>query len=119
MSAEDLSRFERETLVRIAFARRPYTAGTTRSELRRGGYYGLIQRRLLELETKGAPRSVLRVTAAGFAALRAQPCTECGVARSATCVGQYDAMREPALACDACCGHGCEDGRCVRLTEDE
>lgn len=40
-------------------------------------------------------------------------CTICG--RSATCVGLYDADGyEPA--CDVCCGHGCEDGHCVRCT---
>lgn len=35
----------------------------------------------------------------------------------ATCVGRYDAPDEEPerLACDDCCGHGCEDGHCRPL----
>lgn len=36
-------------------------------------------------------------------------CAECG--KPATCFGSYE-DRPHAYACDACCGHGCEDGRC-------
>jgi hypothetical protein len=47
-------------------------------------------------------------------------CAECGDER-ATCVGVYDGADHAAPACDACCGHGCEDGRCymVVAAEDE
>jgi hypothetical protein len=33
----------------------------------------------------------------------------------AVCVGAYEGPGPIALACDTCCGHGCEDGWCVRL----
>lgn len=35
---------------------------------------------------------------------------ECG--RPATCFGSYESDLTPAYACDECCGHGNEDGRC-------
>lgn len=114
----DLSLFERETLARVAFAHRPFTVATARAALRQGGYYGLIQRKLLGLADKSAKRSVLFVTTAGRAALRAQACWHCGATPSA-CLGQYESMREPQVACDLCCGHGCEDGRCVQLAVEE
>lgn len=39
-------------------------------------------------------------------------CEDCG--RPATCIGRYE-MRSVQLACDECCGHGCEDGLCVPI----
>lgn len=45
---------------------------------------------------------------------RAPICSHCRE-RPAVCLGQYDNMLEPDYACDTCCGHGCEDGRCFRL----
>ena len=42
-------------------------------------------------------------------------CAHCG-ARVAACYGSYDGG-PPCFACDSCCGHGCEDGRCVSLRE--
>lgn len=33
----------------------------------------------------------------------------------ATCYGKY-ADCDEGYACDECCGHGCEDGHCVRFT---
>ena len=36
--------------------------------------------------------------------------------RTSTCRGSYEGRPE-AYACDECCGHGCEDGRCVYLAE--
>lgn len=36
----------------------------------------------------------------------------------AACIGCYDAD-EFSPACDACCGHGNEDGCCIRCTADE
>lgn len=36
-------------------------------------------------------------------------CEFCG--GKATCLGRYEGAREDSYACDACCGHGCEDGR--------
>jgi len=41
-------------------------------------------------------------------------CAVCG--KPATCLGQYDNMTEEAYACDDCCGHGCEDGKCRPVT---
>lgn len=41
-------------------------------------------------------------------------CLHCGE-RVATCSGRYEAMTEEAPACDECCGHGNEDGRCRPL----
>ena len=38
-------------------------------------------------------------------------CSHCGE-REATCIGRYDNMTKREPACDECCGHGCEDGRC-------
>ena len=43
-------------------------------------------------------------------------CDHCGE-RAATCRGQYEAMPAPANACDHCCGHACEDGRCAELPQ--
>jgi hypothetical protein len=41
-------------------------------------------------------------------------CNHCG--RSpATCIGRYEDQERDQLACDECCGHGCEDGSCTRL----
>lgn len=45
-------------------------------------------------------------------------CAHCGE-RPATCVGRYDAMTKDEPACDECCGHGCEDGRCVQFERKE
>ena len=44
-------------------------------------------------------------------------CATCG--ERATCVGRYEDMTEAEPACDACCGHGCEDGRCHRIEFEE
>lgn len=35
----------------------------------------------------------------------------------ATCTGAYESQQVPTPACDECCGHGCEDGRCERLPD--
>ena len=37
----------------------------------------------------------------------------------ASCIGRYDCMTTLEAACDECCGHGCEDGRCYPLDSDE
>lgn len=42
-------------------------------------------------------------------------CWECG--QPATCLGKYEAMTGWYYACDSCCGHGCEDGKCYPLDE--
>lgn len=44
-------------------------------------------------------------------------CAHCGD-RPASCVGAYDQEAE-APACDQCCGHGCEDGRCRPLQSSD
>lgn len=43
-------------------------------------------------------------------------CEHCGEL-PAVCVGAYDG-ESLAVACDECCGHGCEDGWCRELDED-
>jgi hypothetical protein len=40
-------------------------------------------------------------------------CAHCDA--PAACFGSYEDDMHPAFACDECCGHGCEDGRCERL----
>jgi hypothetical protein len=45
----------------------------------------------------------------------ASACAICG--KPATCRGAYEGEQEPQLACDSCCGHGNEDGRCEPLRE--
>jgi hypothetical protein len=42
-------------------------------------------------------------------------CATCD--RPATCLGRYEDMPVAEYACDECCAHGCEDGRCEMLTE--
>jgi hypothetical protein len=44
-------------------------------------------------------------------------CQQCHE-RPAACVGRYEGDGPIALACDVCCGHGCEDGWCVRLASE-
>lgn len=39
-------------------------------------------------------------------------CQMCGA--PATCYGAYEG-NAPGYSCDACCGHGCEDGQCEML----
>lgn len=41
-------------------------------------------------------------------------CATCG--KPATCIGRYEDMTEDDPACDDCCGHGNEDGRCEPIT---
>lgn len=41
-------------------------------------------------------------------------CATCG--KPATCIGRYEGMTEDDPACDDCCGHGNEDGRCEPIT---
>lgn len=51
-----------------------------------------------------------------MALVRDMLCEICG--QSASCVGRYDAD-DYSPACDECCGHGGEDGHCVRCTTDD
>lgn len=44
-------------------------------------------------------------------------CHISGCDNQATCIGQYEAMDGPEFACDECCGHGCEDGKCWLLED--
>jgi hypothetical protein len=43
-------------------------------------------------------------------------CRQCGVA-DATCLGAYEGASEKSYACNGCCGHGNEDGRCEPLVD--
>lgn len=47
-------------------------------------------------------------------------CEHCG-AKPATCYGKYEGMTTSAYACDDCCGHGCEDGKCefIEMVEEQ
>lgn len=42
-------------------------------------------------------------------------CRNCG--NPATCYGTYE--NDTGYACDECCGHGCEDGHCERIKDNE
>lgn len=42
-------------------------------------------------------------------------CDDCG--KPATCIGSYEGQKETFPCCDACCGHGNEDGWCVLLSD--
>lgn len=44
-------------------------------------------------------------------------CSICG--EPSTCIGRYEDSEEYDPACDECCGHGCEDGHCIRCTEED
>lgn len=50
--------------------------------------------------------------------IRALTCDICS--KPATCVGSYEDMPYPGEpACDDCCGHGCEDGHCDALYDED
>jgi hypothetical protein len=48
--------------------------------------------------------------------MSAIPCETCGM--PATCWGSYEGAERPSAACDECCSHGNEDGRCSPLDID-
>lgn len=39
-------------------------------------------------------------------------CAHCGK-KPVACHGGYEGIERPSFACDECCGHGNEDGRCI------
>ncbi len=43
-------------------------------------------------------------------------CQNCG--RPGTCYGSYESQKVKSYSCDECCGHGCEDGHCERITDE-
>lgn len=45
----------------------------------------------------------------------APPCSHCG--KPAVCIGRYEGNPNYEAACGDCCGHGCEDGHCYKLTD--
>ena len=48
-------------------------------------------------------------------------CASCPEARLAACIGLYEASSDEhpvEPACDDCCGHGCEDGHCDKLSAE-
>ena len=45
--------------------------------------------------------------------IRELRCATCGA--KAACIGRYEDMDRDEPACNACCGHGCEDGHCDPL----
>ncbi len=68
-----------------------------------------IDRLKAELErANDKPIAMLKAVAGG-----AGRCDMCG--RTATCLGAYESEENLGFACDECCGHGNEDGWCVRL----
>lgn len=62
-----------------------------------------------------AAADVLRNALVQTAQPSAPVCAMCG--QPATCFGRYEAMTEDVYACDGCCGHGCEDGRCTPVAK--
>lgn len=44
-------------------------------------------------------------------------CSRCG--KLAACLGQYEGHGEPEYACNDCCGHGNEDGKCFMLPSSD
>jgi hypothetical protein len=61
-------------------------------------------------------RAQARLREAFDMAARGPFCDYCGA--PATCLGAYEGQPTPTYACDDCCGHGNEDGRCVALDEE-
>jgi hypothetical protein len=60
----------------------------------------------------------MKLTAVTDEQIRELRCEICG--KPATCVGRYEDMPEPGTpACDDCCGHGCEDGHCDPLYDED
>lgn len=58
----------------------------------------------------------MKATAATDEEIRELVCATCG--KEARCVGRYEDMPEPGEpACDACCGHACEDGTCEDILD--
>lgn len=49
--------------------------------------------------------------------IRSTKCEHCDA--QATCVGRYEDMKEDAFACNECCGHGCEDGHCDPIYDED
>lgn len=49
---------------------------------------------------------------------RSLMCEHCGE-RPAACLGRYEDMEEDAYACNVCCAHGCEDGYCEPIEEQD
>lgn len=44
-------------------------------------------------------------------------CAVCG--EPAACLGAYEGSKEYEYACNACCGHGNEDGHCESVGTDD
>jgi len=53
------------------------------------------------------------------AAAPAVPMCETCPGQPATCIGRYEDMTSDGYGCDGCCGHGCEDGECRQLYDEE
>lgn len=58
------------------------------------------------------PLTADTITDEQIRALRCAICSE-----PAACVGRYEEPGEPA--CNECCGHGCEDGSCDLLYDED
>lgn len=43
----------------------------------------------------------------------------CVCGAPATCIGSYEGNGDADIGCDTCCGHGNEDGWCVRVVPAE
>lgn len=84
---------------------------------------GIDVRKLLATWSERYPRHRETMRALAFETIAGHPsraddplCEVCG--QSATCIGKYERADAPwAYACDACCGHGNEDGECAQLYE--
>jgi hypothetical protein len=92
----------------------PHPRGATVLGVRPRTLRLLVERGLLRVVKNDLGETSFCATDAGRAALEGELCAHCGRER-ATCRGAYEGMRRAKLACDTCCGHGCEDGRCEPL----
>jgi len=67
------------------------------------------QRRGMNAKQRSALRARLKLPASLSPVEPTPSCAICG--KPATCHGSYDGAPD-GFACDDCCGHGCEDGKC-------
>ena len=69
-----------------------------------------------EQATAALRRRIEELTAERNGLANSHPkCANCG--KPAACMGSYENDESWAYACDDCCAHGCEDGRCYPLEE--
>jgi hypothetical protein len=63
-------------------------------------------------------RALLALVERQAALLDEPPPSRCVCGNEPTCVGRYEGHGPIGVGCDGCCGHGNEDGWCLRLEEE-